>query len=86
MERNTARATQPRVANDSRIRGVVKSVKKSEGYGFVTHSATGEDYFFHRSQVVDSDVPFEGLEVDDAVEFVPSDGPKGLRALNVRTT
>lgn len=64
----------------SKIRGTVKTIKRAEGYGFVTHASTGHDYFFHRSAVEGS---FEALELDQAVEFTPVEGPKGLRALSV---
>ena len=67
-----------------KLRGTIKAIKKAEGFGFVTHSATGEDYFFHRSELKDSKVGFEDLEIDQKVEFDPIDnGPKGLRAQNV---
>lgn len=66
------------------LRGTIKTIKRAEGYGFVTHVATGEDYFFHRSQVVDSKVPFEALKLDQEVEFTPAEGPKGSRAMDVR--
>jgi cold shock protein len=66
------------------ILGTIKAIKKAEGYGFVTHGSTGEDYFFHRSAVRESSVAFEDLRLDQAVVFEPSDGPKGLRASLVR--
>ena len=77
-------SVRPRVSDPDMLRGTVKSIKKVEGYGFVTHTGTGEDYFFHRSAVRDSDVSFEDLRMDQEVEFLPSDGPKGLRASLVR--
>jgi CspA family cold shock protein len=64
------------------LKGTIKSIKKAEGYGFITHSATGEDHFFHRSQVLGAN--WDDLEIDQQVEFVPSDGPKGPRAIEVR--
>jgi CspA family cold shock protein len=67
-----------------KLRGTVKSIKKAEGYGFVTHAATGDDYFFHRSQVTDPKVPFEALQLDQEVEFTPAEGPKGSRAMDVK--
>ena len=65
-----------------RVTGVIKSIKRVEGYAFVTHLATGEDYFFHRSALKEG--VFAELEVDDVVSFEPVDGPKGKRALEVR--
>lgn len=67
-----------------KLRGTIKSIKRAEGYGFVTHVATGEDYFFHRSQVDASTIPFDELQLDQKVEFVPAEGPKGSRAMSVR--
>ena len=81
-ERTTRRTPAPRESTG--IRGTIKAIKKQEGYGFVTHAATGEDYFFHRSEVRDSDVPFDSLKLDQEVEFTPVEGPKGLRATGVR--
>lgn len=67
------------------IKGTIKAIKKQEGFGFVTHSATGEDYFFHRSQVAkNSKVPFEQMELDQEVAFTPVESPKGLRATEIR--
>ena len=71
------------VARPAKLRGTVKAIKLAEGFGFVTHSATGEDYFFHRSATRDSKIPFDQLGLDEEVEFEPSDGPKGLRASSV---
>ena len=69
---------------NGKIKGTIKTLKKAEGYGFVTHSATGTDYFFHRSQLKNSTIPFEQLQPDQEVEFEPIEGPKGLRAQEVR--
>lgn len=70
---------------EKKLRGTIKKLLRAEGYGFITHSATGEDYFFHRSQVKDDRVTFEQLEEDQEVYFVPSEGPKGARAVDVTT-
>lgn len=73
------------MAQSSKLKGTIKTIKKPEGYGFITHTATGVDHFFHRSAVErTADVAFEGLQVDQAVEFTPIDGPKGPRAVDVR--
>lgn len=67
------------------LKGTIKSIKRAEGYGFITHTATGEDHFFHRSAVERSgDVSWDDLEIDQPVEFTPSDGPKGPRAIEVK--
>ena len=67
-----------------KLKGTIKTLKRQEGYGFITHSATGEDHFFHRSATLNSPVPFDQLEQDQPVEFTPSEGPKGRRAQDVR--
>lgn len=66
------------------LKGTIKTLKRAEGYGFITHSATGTDHFFHRSEVKNSTVRFEDLVQDQPVEFIPVEGPKGLRATDVR--
>lgn len=61
--------------------GVVKSIKAQEGYGFITQVLTGEDYFFHKSDV---NVELETLKVNQPVTFTPGRGPKGPRAMAVK--
>ena len=71
---------------EKKLQGYVKKMMKIEGYGFLTHAATGEDYFFHRTSVEQtSELGFEEMEQDQAVEFIPVTGPKGSRALQVRS-
>ena len=68
-----------------KLRGTVETIKRQEGYGFITHTATGEDHFFHRSSIErTSRVTWDDLQPDQAVEFTPIDGPKGQRAIEVR--
>jgi cold shock CspA family protein len=53
------------------------------GYGFI-HGAGGRVYF-HANDMAPGAI-FDALEVGDAVAFdVVTDGPKGPRAVNVRT-
>lgn len=68
-----------------KLKGTIKSIKRAEGYGFITHEATGIDHFFHRSSTRDSDIPWDELEQNQAVEFTPIEGPKGPRAVDVKT-
>jgi cold shock CspA family protein len=68
-----------------KLRGTIKTIKKAEGYGFITHQETGIDHFFHRTAIErGSSRKFEDLEVADPVEFTASDGTKGPRAVDVR--
>jgi CspA family cold shock protein len=67
------------------LKGTIKSLKRQEGYGFITHEATGDDYFFHRSHIErDAGYSWEELVEDQPVEFTPGEGPKGPRAVDVR--
>lgn len=63
-----------------KLKGAIKDLK--HGYGFITHDATGDDYFFHRSNLEHPD-EFDELVDGQPVEFRPTEGPKGKRALDV---
>ena len=65
------------------VRGTVKRLLRQEGYGFICHTLTGEDYFFHRSALERAD-DWAEMEQDCPVEFSVQESPKGLRAMNVR--
>lgn len=62
-------------------RGVVRRVFADRGFGFI-QSDSGRDYFFHRSDVLH--IPFETLQVGQAVEFSLVATPQGPRARSVR--
>jgi len=69
----------------AKLKGTIKTLKKAEGFGFITHDETGIDHFFHRSAIErTSSIGFEELEVAHPVEFTAVDGPKGPRAIEVR--
>jgi cold shock CspA family protein len=69
-----------------RLKGTIKTIKKTEGFGFITHDDTGIDHFFHRSAIErTSPIAFEDLQAEDPVVFTPVDGPKGPRAIDVRS-
>jgi CspA family cold shock protein len=69
----------------TKLRGTIKTMKKMEGYGFITNEATGSDYFFHRSALEKTSLlSFDDLQQDQPVEFTPIEGPKGARAIEVR--
>lgn len=68
----------------AKMKGVIKSVKKAEGFGFITHVDTGMDHFFHKSSLEQtSRKEWEELEVNDRVVFTSIDSPKGKRAIEV---
>ena len=62
---------------------VNRETRERSGYGFVQADG-GEDYFLHASEL-DKDGPGWGeLQVGARVEFTPTDGPRGLRAVEAR--
>jgi len=69
---------------NNRLKGTIKNILHAQGYGFITHTATGEDYFFHRSVIApDAEQGFADLVEDQRVEFSAVEGPKGKRADSV---
>jgi len=61
--------------------GVVKWFNSAKGYGFISQDG-GPDVFVHYSSIQGSG--YRNLEQGQPVEFVLSDGPKGLLATDVR--
>ena len=59
--------------------GTVKFFNESKGYGFITNEDTGNDIFVHITGL-----DGESLNEGDRVEYVESEGRKGLTATNVR--
>lgn len=78
------------MATTTRLTGTIKTIKRDEGFGFIAHSASGQEYFFHRTALERTGPQWRDgengtkVEEDDRVEFDPIDGPKGLRAVGVR--
>lgn len=65
------------------MQGTIKRVVRDRGFGFI-RSAEGREIFFHRSSL--QDLNFETLKEGDAVEFDVEDGPKGPRAVVVKSS
>ncbi|MGD2147584.1 MAG: cold-shock protein [Anaerolineae bacterium] len=61
--------------------GTVKWFNDSKGFGFISREA-GEDVFVHHSAIEGGG--FRSLSENQQVEFGVEQGPKGLRAVNVR--
>lgn len=61
--------------------GTVKWYSVAKGYGFLVRETTGEEVFFHHSQVDDASLP---LQTGDRVSVEVVDDPKGLRGHDVR--
>lgn len=61
--------------------GVVKFFNSTKGFGFIT-TETGEDIFFHRSNVKNSGFRSELIQ-GDTVQFEIRNEQKGKRAYNI---
>lgn len=73
------RGGEPPVAADNRQQGTIIKWMPDKGFGFI-QGQDGVQYFFHRSSVR-GDV--NSLQIQDAVTFQSSAGPKGPRAEDV---
>ena len=63
-------------------RGKVKWFSDQKGYGFIQQDEGGADVFVHHSSIeMDG---FRTLAEGQGVEFDLEQGPKGLKAINVR--
>jgi CspA family cold shock protein len=70
------------LTGDRKMKGIVKRINLEKGYGFIrAASASGEEYFFHKSAL--KNVKIEDLEEGTEVEFEDSDGAKGPRAEDI---
>ena len=58
--------------------GKVKFFNDQKGYGFLTESETGTDYFVHASNCIDK------VKKDEQVTFELENGQKGPKAVNVK--
>ncbi len=61
--------------------GTVKWFNEEKRYGFITPDEGGQDLFVHQTALGD------GIRLTDGtrVEFDAEDGPKGPKAVNVKT-
>jgi CspA family cold shock protein len=64
------------------LKGKIKRLIRDRGFGFIT-AENGNEVFFHRSALVEED--FDTLEEGTDVEFDLERGPKGPRAVGVKT-
>ncbi len=62
--------------------GTVKWYDQKKGYGFVTRTDTGEDVFVHYTSIEKDG--YKTLDNGQKVMFDIEQGPKGLKASNVR--
>jgi cold shock protein len=61
--------------------GTVKWFNDSKGFGFIT-GEDGQDVFVHHTSIQGEG--FKSLAEGDSVNFETENGPKGLKAVNVR--
>lgn len=65
--------------------GTVKWFNNAKGYGFVRPiSDEGEDIFCHFSTIIMDG--YKTLKAGQLIEFETINGPKGLHAINIRST
>ncbi len=63
------------------MNGVIKTLVKERGFGFITREGETKDLFFHSKEL--KDVIFDDLKEGDAVTFEVVEGEKGPAATNV---
>jgi len=64
------------------LKGKIKRLARDRGFGFIS-AEDGKDIFFHRSAL--ESVQFDSLEEGIELEFDLEDGPKGPKAINIKT-
>ena len=64
-----------------RKEGSVKWFNSTKGFGFIQQK-NGEDVFVHYQSIIGDG--YRSLEENDRVEFLETEGPKGLQASEVR--
>jgi CspA family cold shock protein len=64
--------------------GIVKWFNDGKGYGFISRQNGGGDVFVHFSAIQSNG--FRSLQEGQTVQFVVTNGPKGLQAENVQVS
>lgn len=68
----------------AKLVGTVKTIKREEGYGFISR-VNEEDHFFHRKSLEMTGPGWEEIDIGMVVEFTSIMQPgKGVRAIEVR--
>lgn len=65
------------------MQGTVKRLIRDRGFGFI-RSEEGREIFFHRSSL--QGIEFDSIKEGQTVEFEMENGPKGPRAVSVRSS
>lgn len=68
----------------NRTSGTVKWFNGGKGFGFIAQEDGGEDVFVHFSAIQGDG--FRNLEEGERVEYIVTQGPKGLQASDVVVT
>ncbi|CAF2565882.1 unnamed protein product [Rotaria sp. Silwood2] len=68
-------------SSSNREKGVVKRFSKEKGFGFISKTSDGTDYFVHFKNI--NATGFKQLEQGQEVEFIATQGEKGLEAKDV---
>jgi cold shock protein len=64
------------------VKGVVKWFNSTKGYGFIQAEGQEKDIFVHYSGITGNG--YRNLEEGDKVEFIITQGERGLQAQDVR--
>ncbi len=64
------------------MHGTVKTLTRDRMFGFI-RAEDGVDYFFHESEL-HGGIVFQDVQIGEKVTFVPMQGEKGPRAVDVR--
>ena len=64
-------------------KGTIKRLMRDRGYGFIS-TEDGKDIFFHQTAL--QGLEFDSLKEEQPLEFEIEEGPKGPRAVNIRSS
>ena len=64
-------------------KGTIARLRRDRGYGFIT-TEEGKDVFFHQTAL--QGLTFDSLKDGQPVEFETEEGPKGPRAVTIRSS
>ena len=69
--------------NNKVAKGTIARLIKDRGYGFIA-TEDGKDVFFHQTAL--QGLSFDSLKKGQPVEFETEEGPKGPRAVNIKSS
>jgi len=65
------------------VKGTIARLMRGRGFGFIT-AEDGKDVFFHQTAL--QGLSFDSLKDGQPVQFETEEGPKGPRAVNIRSS